>query len=331
MIGRLLSYSYGNARSRALATRLLLPAEVVELTESRSREQATALLDRRFSPGTARQPIEHRLQADWLDFGRLILRTLPEPAADLLRNYFERNWVENLQALCRIVQRSSPAVERPQPLPVLNLLPLPEPGEVASLDELAAHLPAGPYRQALQILPETTESFIPILIENRLLQAYWQAVAASADRLPAFDRFAAREILGLRADIDALRILRRGRKAGLTGDQLLGFWPPLARLLDLDRLRRVLKSSAPEAGLRHLLQRAVGSDVSDDHFENALRRRLQRELRRSLVSPPFDISVPLSALLLKELEVMDLQGILAGLRYGLGPEEIGPFVSCLKG
>jgi hypothetical protein len=60
-------------------------------------------------------------------------------------------------------------------------------------------------------------------------------------------------------------------------------------------------------------------------------RRLRRHLRQMLLSPPFDISVPLSALLLKELEGHDLRAILGGLRVGAGREEIDPFLTFAGG
>ena len=226
--------------------------------------------------------------------------------------------------------RDAPGGTWPQPLPTLDSPALPELGTVASFEALAAHLPAGPYRQVLENRSGTVVPSSTALIENRICHAYWQEVAFACDRLSAFDRLAAREILGLRADIDALRILRRGRETGLSADQLLRLWPPLAQLVDPGRLRRVLRSAVPEAGLQQLLQRAVGGDGASAGYENALRRRLQRELRRNLVCAPFDISLPLSVLLLKELEIMDLEGLLAGLRYGLGPREIVPFFAGRK-
>lgn len=331
MIGRLLSYPYANARSRALATRLLADPEIVDLTKSHTLEQATTLLERRFPSPKENHSLEYRLHSDYLAFGQLILKTLPEAAENLLRTYLERSWVENLLVLCRIVFQLSPEVDRPQPLPVLPPSSLPELDEVSTLDELAARLPTGPYRAVLQGNGAAARSDGLAALENRLLLTYWQAVAAATARLPALDRFAAAEILGFRADIDALRILRRGRQAALDVDRVLQFWPPLARLFDPARLRRVLRSDNPDAGLRQLLARAVVEESNGDHLEAALCRRLRRELRRGLVSPPFDITVPLSALLLKELEVMDLTGILAGLRFGLAPAEVSSLVSRLEG
>ena len=213
MIGRLLTYPYGNARSRALATRLFRPDELAEMAAAGSRKAAIALLDRRL-PGTEPFSPEQRLQLDFLHFGRLILRTLPEPAGELLRTYLQRNWVENLQSLCRIVVGSPPAATFPQPLPVLDSPPLPEPGAIANLRDLAARLPAGPYRELLYANPPSPGKDHPGSLENGLIRTYWQTVAAAIERLPVFDRAAAGEILGLRAAIDALRILQRGAGCG---------------------------------------------------------------------------------------------------------------------
>jgi len=332
MIGRLVHYSYGGVRSRALATRLLTPGQIADLVGSGSREKAAAALEHRLPPADERAEIEQRLQSEYLQFGRLILRTLPDPGGRLLRSYLERNWVENLQTLCRTVLRATPAGRFPQPLPVLDPVPLPEPGEVENLPDLAVRLPAGPYREVLRDHLKNADLEGPEPLENGLIRVYWDRVADRVRRLPPFDRAAAGEILALRADIDALRILRRGRKAGLEAERILAAWPPPARLLDPERVRGVMRSADSEEGLRRLLQRTIGSDLeSDEALESALRRRLYRELRRSLLSAPFDIAVPLSVLLLKELEVTDLRGVLGGLRFGLEPDRIIPFVVGLEG
>lgn len=332
MIGRLLTYPFGGVRSRALATRLLAPREIAELAGSGSLEKAVAALEHKLPGADRRSAIELRLQADYLDFGHLVLRSLPETAADLVRAYLERNWVENLQTLCRTVLRSTPAGEFPQLLPMLDPTPLPEPGEVGNLQDLAARLPPGPYREVLRGHLKNADLEGPEPLENGLIKVYWDRLAEVAGRLPPFDRAAAGEILSLRADIDALRILRRGLKAALGTDMILGLLPPMSRLLDKERLRRVLRSGAAEEGLDRLLQRSLGSDLeNDESIETAVRRRLYGELRRCLLSAPLDISVPLSALLLKELEVANLQGILGGLRFELDPDRIIPFVAGLEG
>jgi len=331
MIQRLLSYPYGGVRSRALTTRLLSPVELTALTTI-SREQAAGQLEHRLSPGAGPEPIETRLQEDYLAFAQLILPALPAPAAQLLRNYLRRNWVDNLIALSRNLRRGRPLVNLPPPLPTLDAPPLPKPDELDTLRALAAALPKGRYRERLQSQDSETGVAGQAALENGLLRIYWDAVTESAHRLPGPDRAAAREILGERAEIDAVRILWRGVRSGLRSTTVLAALPPLGRRLDPGRLRRALRSENPEEALRQLLQLRLPDGAADPAIgEQLLRRQLRQQLRRWLISAPVDIAVPLSALLLKELETADLAGLLGGLRYGLTPEQIAGALAGGKG
>jgi hypothetical protein len=72
---------------------------------------------------------------------------------------------------------------------------------------------------------------------------------------------------------------------------------------------------------------ATGGDPLGTEGETFLFRRLYRYLRRTLISAPFDVSVPLSSLLLMELETHDLKSIFGGKRVGFTREDILPFLS----
>jgi len=331
MIQRLLSYPYGGVRSRALATRLLPSVELTALTTI-SREQAAGQLEHRLSPGTGPEPIGTRLQKDYLAFARLILPTLPAPAAQLLQDYLRRNWVDNLITLSRHLRRSRPLVNLPPPLPTLEVPPLPEPDNLDTLRALAASLPKGRYRELIQGQDSDTGVAGQAALENGLLRIYWDAVMNSVHRLSGPDRAAAREILGERAEIDAVRILWRGVRSGLGSTTILAALPPLGRRIDPGRLRRALRSENPEDALRQLLQLRLPDGAADPATgEQLLRRQFRQQLRRWLISAPVDIAVPLSALLLKELETADLAGLLGGLRYGLAPESIARALAGGKG
>lgn len=328
MIGRLLSYPYGCVRSRALATRLLSSQTLASLAESPSCTEAAAMLGSLLPAKGREEPAEVRLLFDYIEWGRLILRTLPLPAADLFHAYLRRNWVENLLALCRSLLTEDPGVKRPRLLPTLDSSSLPDPASLDGIDALAARLTKGPYREVLVAFSKALPKEGLSLLENRLCQRYWQEVEDAAQRLAPLDRGAAKELLGLRADIDALRVLHRGQTAALSWAQVWECWPPLARLDAPERLRLRFRAGGTVTEMLPSLRRFSIPEGQD--IEAVLRRRLHRELRSHLVSAPFDISVPLSLLLLKELEVLDLQGILAGLSYGLAPRDILPFVSGQK-
>lgn len=322
MITRLLDYTYGGVRSRALAGRLLAPDEWAGLAASESCDEARRQIENRLLLGGDGESIEIRLQNHYLTFARLILATLPAPAGRLVQAYLRRNWVENLVALCRHLLREPPLPGPPVALPTLEQPSLPEADELGSLADLASALPRCRYRELLQSQADKLGPAERVTLENRLLSIYWDTVAQAAERLPGVDRAVAREILGDRAAIDSLRILWRGVRSGLESRAILAALPPLGRL-DTPRLKRMLRLENPDHALAELLQLRLPEGVSDPvEGERRWRRWLRRELRRRLIDTPVDIAVPLSVLLLKELETADLAGLLGGLRYGLASEPI---------
>jgi vacuolar-type H+-ATPase subunit C/Vma6 len=321
MIWRLMNYPYGGVRARALATRLLEPRDIAALAESGSLNRAETTLESRLAGG-GQEALECRLYADYLDFGRVILRTLPDPAAALLQAFLQRSWVENLLLLCRALTKSHPVETSPALLPTLEKRPLPDPDKVRTLKDLVGQLPAGPYRQALKRHAETTAEPSRAILENDLLRVFWDVLDDRTRQLPPVDRQAVTDSLTRRADIDALRVLRRGLAAGLGVETISAAWPRQSHLFTGGRLRRVVAAADPQTALEDLLQTTVPGSESDGPFEIRLRRHLRQVLRRGLLAAPFTVLVPMSALLLKELEMMTLKGVLGGLRFGLDSEEI---------
>ena len=320
MIWRLMNYPYGGVRARAQATRLLQPRDIAALAESGSLNRAETKLESRFPGG--QEALESRLYAGYLDFGRVILHTLPELSASLLEAFLQRSWVENLLLLCRALSRNPPAEPSPALLPTLEKVPLPDPEKIRTLKDLAGQLPAGPYRQALKRQTETNAEPSQALLENTLLRVFWDVLADRTRQLPALDRQSVTDSLVRRADIDALRVLRRGLAAGLDIESISTAWPRQSRLFSSRRLRGIWAAANPQTALEDLLQASIPGSESDGPFEIRLRRRLRKVLRRGLLAAPFSVLVPMSALLLKELEMMSLKGVLGGLRFGLDSEEI---------
>lgn len=322
---RLIRYPYGAVRSRALATGLLKPAQVGDLLDCVSKTQAERWLEKMFDLPAGE--VEVGLHEQFMVFARKVARSLPAAACGFIFIYLSRSQVENLKVLCRSLlagRRESGDFLLPN-----------APGKIVTaysaaaetIEELAARLPSSPYRDVMRAALATAPEERLFRVESGLDRTFWESVREHSRCLARFDRLAALEILGMRADIDRCRVVGRGIRAGLPATTILSSLPPLGTLLPLRRVRLALKSENPTAAVARLLAGIVDDPLATD-TESLLFRRLYRHLRRILLSPPLDISVPLSALLLKELESRDLKTVFGGKRLGADREDIISFLSC---
>lgn len=330
MVTRLLRYPYGNVRARALAAGLLREPQFAELINSPSRAQTERLLGR--LPGFSGVTDESALPAQYMTFGLKIFRALPASASRLVGAYLGRHQVENIKLLCRaILTGRRDLLERtllpegPEKLVTESML------AARSLEELAVRLPPGAFRDLLRVGGPAAAGERLFSLDSALERIFWTGLDDRLAELPLFDRLAAREILGLRADIDRFRVIGRGLHAGLPAPAILSALPPLGTLLPSSRVRKALAAADPTAACRQLLATAIQAPFDERGGEVFLFRRLHRQLQMTLRSAPFDISVPLSALLLKELEIRDLQAVLSGQRIGAGRMELTSLLSCQGG
>jgi vacuolar-type H+-ATPase subunit C/Vma6 len=326
---RLLRYSYGAVRSRALAAGLLKPARIDDFLACVSKAQAERWLEKMFDLPAGE--IEAGLHERFMVFGNKVARSLPAAARELVIAYLCRAQVENLKVLCRTLLTG----RRQETGIFLNPH---APGKIVTAhaaaaqtpEELAGRLPRGPYRDVVRAALSAAPEDRLFRVESGLDRTFWVIVREHCRRLALFDRLAALEILGLRADIDRYRVLGRGMRAGLPTATILASLPPIGTFLPLRRVRIALNSENPTAAVARLMAGIVGiaADPLATDVESLLFRRLYRHLRRILISPPFDVSVPLSALLLMELEARDLKSVFGGKRLGAEREDILPFLSC---
>jgi vacuolar-type H+-ATPase subunit C/Vma6 len=324
---RLLKYPYASTRARALATRLLSAAERRDLCGLRGREEVAKVLASRYFSGAAPQSWETERLVRWeyLIFGRKVARSLAGAPRRLLEAWLRRSQWDNLKVTVSALARGRSAPEiQPLLLPALPGGPLSSPALLGagSLDELIARLPREPFRAVLRQALRRPEMDRAVAVENALDGLFWQEIVALLDDLPYFDRLAAGELLGLRADLDRLQIVRRGRQAGLGAREIAAALPPLGGVFPPRRLSRALHSEDADRALGDLLPPPRPTAPLSPAGEAALARRLHERARRELRSHPFDLGPALAAVLLKELEVRDVQVILGGLRFGLPQDEI---------
>ncbi len=336
MLLRLLKFPYANTKARALIAGYLGREDFDTLGQAPSRQSAVTMLrERRRLPVEDQiREAEIQLRSDLFALGGRVARTLAGRERRLLETYLRRVDVENVKTVCRgVLTERGP--ERFQPLlvpaPSVAAVPVDRLAEASSFDDLLDILARHPLRAVLGGITQISPERRLHLLEVRLDLFFWAEVRERLLELAPFDRRAALEILGLRADVDRWQVVQRGWAAGLEAEEILAALPPLGSSLDSSAVEKALLAEQPGERLREVFPVKGIADPFGPAGETVLFRRLYWQLRRTLVAPPFDIAIPLSAVLLKELEVRDLQVILSGLRLGREPENIAPFLVSTEG
>lgn len=322
MFLRLLTYPFGNAKARAMIPQLLGRSQIRHLAGLASLEEALSSL-----PGK-------RLQAEFLALGRKVSRALPARGRSLIEEYLRRIDTENLKIVCRGILSDRPG-EDFHPLLIApgrcGEIPLEKLRQASSLEHLAGTLPRGSYRDVLARAREVPENERLFYLESALDKLFWERVAAAMAALSPYDRLAAGEILNPRADIDRFNVVHRGWRGGLGRQEMIGALPCMGEAFHPDQVLRALRSGNPEPCLRKLFPIRGFKDPLSVAGEVALWRRLHRSLRRTLRSHPFDISIPLAVVLLKEVEIRDLDAVLSGVRLNSGQDRILSLTAITEG
>lgn len=333
MIATLLGSPYDNVRARALAAGLRSADQLRTLILEGAPASRRALPSRRLPVGGAVAEEGSGVAREQVAFGLALCRHLPSAGRRLCDTLLERSWLEDLRALCRQAALPGPATvswQLHESFP--GTFPLQELREAKALTTLAVALPPGPYRDLLRKnlrSPERTGD--PALLDDGLLLCYWRQVAACCARLPSLQRRQAENVLGRRADIDLFRLLWRARRSSLPPATLRDRFPPLGlgRELSGKHLTTSLFWQRVRRRFPGIFEPPEYGDAAGARSETALLRRLRLELWSLLREAPFGIAGVLAALLLKELEIRDLQAISAGKRYRLPPAEIEELLCCL--
>jgi vacuolar-type H+-ATPase subunit C/Vma6 len=318
MLRRSMRYPFAATRARALVSGFLRNEDFEELSQlpslaealSRLREKTSFRSDIYRSSGEA-------LDLEFLDFGQRISRTLSGHDKALVDGYLDRVDAENLKVLARGLLMNRPREE---------FHPLLMPGgpgnhflpqtliRAGSFEELASSLPHHPFRavfrKSLQVPPEKRLFYL----ETGLDREFWLEIKRLLGKLAPLDRMGAGDILRLRADFDRFNVVHRGFQAGLEEDTILAALPPLGNIYARGKVREALRSTSPAEGLARLFPLQDVPRPLSTEGETALWERLKRHLKRVLRSHPFDISISLAALLLKEMEIRNLETVLNGLR-----------------
>ena len=323
-------YAAANARVRTLLARLLGRTGLEALSTYPSHGAVLeALLRSGYGSALTAAPPERGLLQRLVAVGRAVMDLLSGAQRTFLRQYLLRLEVDNVKVLIRAVHGQYPW-EGIEPY----ILPLPgvatvDPRELArsrDVADLVTRLASSAYGTALHAALHRLREAGPFALEVAMELDYYDRLWAATDTLAAGDRRCARRLLGVLFDVLNLSWIARYRDAlELSPEEIMNYTLRQGRWLTLE-VRRGLAAAPRTAELaagwdalaRTPYARLLpgGSLAEFDAVSAGLWRFLAVESQRLLNGYPFHIGVPLGFLFTQEIEIRDLQILLAAKRIG---------------
>jgi V/A-type H+-transporting ATPase subunit C len=325
-MGDLARYAALNARVRTLLPGLLGPVGFAALAGYPSLPALRgALAHTAYDLGADDRDAELSLQRRIAAVAPGILLNASEPERGFLREVLLRREVENLKIVVRAVHHRMPpeavassliSIRGADTVDARRLL------LAADLRDLRDRLRGTAYASALGAGLHLVERSGPFAVEVALELDYYERLWDRTRSLRPRDARIARSLLGVLYDVLNLGwILRYRDVLGLSREEILNYTLSQGRWLE-PSLRQALASdpSLPiEAALARTpyapaLERSEGA--SFELLSARLLGMLAGEIRRGFRGDPFHIGVPLGFLLLLELEIRDLETLLAAKDLG---------------
>jgi len=334
MGGDLARYAAVNARVRALAASLLGRRGLEALYGYPSPEAMRDALaaaaygapaEAEAAPGAARPWLARLARV-----GRTVLATMDGPEAAFVHHYLLWHEVGNLEIVIRVVAHRhawSEVARHVVPLPGIATI---DPESLAGADgpaDLAGRLAgtryAAPLRRALQRGGEPRPFALEVALE---LSHYGDLWARAATLLPA-DARRVRALVGLLFDILNLGWIARHRGVlDLSPEDTLALTLPHGRWLTSRMLDALARDPGRPWGsvLARTPYASLLAETDAGTFDAAcpgLWRLLAVEVRRSLGGYPFHLGVPLGLLMAQELEIRDIEVLLAAKGLGVAADD----------
>ena len=279
---RPLAYAFGNARVRAMRSRLARPRELAAMRAARSVAAVAeaAGLEATSDVGELARRAFERLLEDY----RKILAAYPA-GRELFESLLGLHEIENLKLAWRALSRGFPPnrwVHLWKPLGRLERLPLAPWRGGASLPEAVKACRRTPYAALLSSLASEAAAD-PAIAEMRADRWAWERLLCAARRLPRAERDARQLALARVADRDADFVARAAA------------WR--------------LDPSTAEAAALIPVRRA-------ERLAAATRARMRREkAERAFVGPPFRLGPAVALLWLREQEVRAIEALARSIEH----------------
>ena len=333
MTGDLRRYAGANARVRGLLVSLLGRAGLEALYSYPTRAAIIDVL-RRTGYGAA---MRGELQSDadvrrrLIAVGEAVLGMLAGAEALFVKQYLLRHEVENLKLIIRAVYRGVAWEQIAAHILPLKAIGTIEPEDLASapdLHELVTRLAGTPYHAVLTAALRRLDDVGPFALEVAVELDYYDRLWSATEALRATDTVWGQRLLGILFDILNLGYIARYRDVlALAPEEIPNYTLRQGRWLTPE-LRRALAARS-DGGWDTVLAGTpyaplfAGPAVAHG-FEAAcpgLWRVLAGEVQRALRVYPFHIGVPLGFLLAQEIEIRDLQILLAAKSLGCAAGE----------
>lgn len=336
--GDLYAYAAANGRVRALLATLLGRAglealvtypTVAAVYEALARTPYGAILEPQ--PDGDGQCLLGRLA----EVGHEVLEVLRGVQRAFVHDYLLRHEIENLKLVIRGVHSQRPwtqLVACSTQLPGISTLDLPALTGTRDLGELVDRLARTAYESPLRGALPRLETLGPFALETAIELDHYDRLWDAAASLAPLDRTHAQDLLGTLFDVLNLTWIARYRDAsGLSPEETLNYTLRQGHWVTF-QIRRALAEEHPGTWDNVLARTPYAAPLADaatrgfDMVSVGLWRFLANRAQQALLGYPFHIGVPLGFLMTQEIEIRDLQILIAAKSVG-APDAIA--LDCL--
>lgn len=339
MIERVFRYSFAQARTRAMKGKLLSPEDWHYLLRMKNLEDVLRYLNGTAYAGvlsglsTVRPDMEKASLAlhDELfgDYTRL-LRAVPARSAHFLRALLLRYEAENLKTILRGVwQGRGPSEVRSllYRLGLLSRLPIEDIFRVRRVSDAINLLEKTAFHRSLQhALPQFQAQGKLFPLEVAIDTVAFEQMRLSLPHLRGIDRRRAQAVIGKLIDMVNLSWLVRFRHFyDLSAEEAINYILPGGLRLGLRDLGAAARATEPGgfvSALQDPYREALAPATGWAQVQALLGRWFVGELYKTFLKDPFQSALPLSYLLLKEVEVRSLESLLSAVELGEPAERL---------
>ncbi len=352
-MNRVFLYSFAQARVRAMKGKLLSPEDWHYLLRMKSLDDILKYLNGTdYATVLAGFPVSG-LESGFVslalygglfaDYSR-ILKAVPATGAHLVRSLLLRYEAENLKTIFRGIWQDRTASETRSllyGLGALSRLPVEELLEARQISDAIDLSKATPfYPSLLHAWPQFQAQGRLFPLETAVDAASFDPICERSSRMRGIDRRRTGDLIGdlIGELIDMLNLswlVRFRHFYGLSAEETINYTLPGGRRMgirDLGTAARAHDVSSFLAALPHPYREALGRVGQWAQIQTLLGRRFVSELYRAFSQDPFQISLPVSYLFLKEMEVKSLGSLLSAVELSEPTERLMDFISLpLKG
>lgn len=339
MIARVLQYSFAQAKARTLKGKLLSREDWHYILGMRNLEDVLRYLSGTAYAGalsafsTSRpdlRAVSLALHDELFADCAKLLRAVPAKSAHLLKALLLRYEAENIKTILRGVWQGSAPSEVGSllyRLGLLSRLPIDDLLQARQVMEALELLKKSAFHRSLQhALPQFLAQGKIFPLEMAVDIVAFEHLRASLRHVSGTDRKRVEAVVGEVIDTMNLSWLIRFRHFyGLSAEEVINYTLPGGLRLDLQNLGAAARATDPASFVSTLpppYRDAIGQAAEWAQVRALLGRWFVGELHKAFLKDPFQVALPLSYLLLKEIEVKSLESVLSTLELGEPAEEL---------